>query len=202
MHVTREHPAASMPTKHTQASTLTHVSDSLAGESLVESCASKSHPSNSQSFKSHASNSHASASKMGLLDAGVRPSSNEEIERDLHVVEFVVGALFTEKKRQLMLAIKKEFSAMPPEKRSKIECRCGCEAQAAPCKMHTELKNRELQAIAHRHWPALEKQLVKDLARSLCNTQRSQRWFSDELSRLSLENQMLRSRLAVVASAF
>ena len=113
-----------------------------------------------------------------------------------------MGALFTEKKRQLALAIEKEVASMPAEKRAKMDCRCGCQTKPESCKAHTELKTRELHTIAHRLWPTLEKQLVKDLARALCTTQRSQRWFSEELARMSLENQMLRSRLAVVASAF
>lgn len=164
------------------SSTPSHVSESLATDTSV---------------------SHVSASKSaGESNANENlPRGNEDVEKDLQVVEFVVEALFADKKRELTLAIEKDLAAIPAEKRAKmVDCGCGCDAK--PCKMRKELKTRQLQKIAHKIWPKLEKQLVKDLARTLCHTQRSQRWYSAELMKLGSENMVLRQRLAVVASAF
>jgi hypothetical protein len=168
--------------KKTLSSTPTHVSESLASDGSV---------------------SHVSASKSGgeSLAKENLPGANEDVEKDLQVVEFVVEALFADKKRELTLAIERDIAAIPVEKRTKmLDCGCGCDAK--PCKMRKELKTRQLQKIAHQIWPKLEKQLVKDLARTLCNTQRSQRWYAAELLKLGTENMILRQRLAVVASAF
>ncbi len=132
----------------------------------------------STASETHMSKSHVSASEPSVCKCDVHPTSTEEIERDLHVVEFVVDALFTEKKRQLALAIEKETASMPTEKRVKMDCRCGCQTKPESCKTHTELKTRDLEDIVHRLLPMVEKQVIKDLTRALCTTQRSQWWFS------------------------
>jgi len=155
---------------------MTHVSESIPPEE----------------FSSHAS--------MTSMDENLS-HDDDKPEKDLLVVEYVVGALFNDKKRALTLEIEKEFAAMSTDKRAKLlDCGCGCVNE--PCKLRAELKARYIQKLAHKIWPTLEKSLVRDIARTLCQTQRSQRWFSSELAKLSHENMVLRQRLAVVASAF
>lgn len=172
-------------------------------QSMLEKILSATPSHVSESIVTESSVSHVSASKSGGESSANEhlPRVNEDVEKDLQVVEFVIEALFADKKRELTLEIEKDLAAIPVEKRAKmIDCGCGCDAK--PCKMRKELKTRQLQKIAHKIWPKLEKQLVKDLARTLCHTQRSQRWYSAELLKLGTENMVLRQRLAVVASAF
>jgi anti-sigma-K factor RskA len=113
-------------------------------------------------------------------------ASKDPVDKELLVVEYVVGALLADKKRKLAEMIQSDFEELSLEK------------QCASLKD----KRLELQRLEHMRWPQLEKELVRDLARTLCESRRTHTWCAKQLMAVTHENAVLRARLAVVASAF
>lgn len=172
--------------------TPSHVSESLAPSDTTSHVSESVSPTSPSQLVEHEQSTTSKV--LHLLDEGA-------VEKDLHIAEYVVSALLNDKKRALNTAIEEEFAATPPDKRARmLDCGCGCKAK--PCNVRLDRKFRYKQHLAHKIWPALEKSFVRDLAWTICQTKKRQRWFADELAKLSQDNAILRQKLAVVASAF
>jgi hypothetical protein len=135
----------------------------------------------------HVSESEPADSKVKFYDAdkdNEAERKTDPVDKEFLVIEHVVGALLADKKRKLAQLIAHDL-----------------QVQAKPC-VGDNAKRLELQRLAHQRWPQLEKELVRDITSTLCETRRAQAWAAREITALTLENSVLRARLAVVASAF
>ena len=128
-----------------------------------------SHP--SPASPTHVSESEASPSEPEHM-AEERPA--DTADKELIVLEHVVGALLSAKKRKLAELIQRDYACMThrPEQRS------------------------ELRRLAIMRWPQLEKELVGDLARALRETRRAHASCAKQLEAVKLENAVLLGRLA------
>jgi len=156
-------------------SSRTHVSDSLAGSSACESTKSEPLP------------------VLGANGVG-------EVDKELFVAEFVVNALFSDKKRKLAQMVEEQVQTATKKRVKALDCGCGCGAVA--CTKKTSLREKYLKHLAHKLWPRLEKELVRELAQSLLQSRRSNAWLANELATIAHENSVLKARIAIVASIF
>ena len=136
-------------------SSRTHVSDSLAGSSACESTKSEPLP------------------VLGANGVG-------EVDKELFVAEFVVNALFSDKKRKLAQMVEEQVQTATKKRVKALDCGCGCGAVA--CTKKTSLREKYLQ--------------------SLLQSRRSNAWLANELATIAHENSVLKARIAIVASIF
>jgi hypothetical protein len=171
-------------------SSCTHVSESLPAKSVSE---------DPPGMDPDAAVETKTISSVSDVDA---PSADEKemVQKDRLVVEYVIDSCFNNKKRKLAQAVEDEVRRAVKDKVKDLDCKCGC--LLAPCSKRVALRDKYTKRVAHKLWPRLEKELVRDLADAMWTSKRSNEWLSKELAAVTHENGVLKMRLAIVASVF
>jgi hypothetical protein len=173
-------------------SSCTHVSESLPVSSLCESVSGAG----KHDLLSKDDKKHDKECKNGKDAKNVK----DNVEKDRMVVHYVVETLFSDKKRKLALAIDDEMERAMEKRVETVDCQCGC--KGAPCKKRVIMRENYRQKVAHKLWPELEKELIRDVSEAMLQSRRSNMWLSKELSQALHENTILKARISVVASIF
>ncbi len=161
--------------------TCTHVSDSLDGKVMLNNAKGNKNADES-------ADEHADKKEDGIID------------KDLFVTQFVVQSAFLTKKRKLAQMVDKEVDEALFSKAKALQCGCGC--MLAPCKKSKALRDEYIKKTAHKVWPALEKELIAEIADSLVQARRANIALRKELADSRDEVNVLRYKMAVVGSVF
>ena len=165
--------------------TCTHVSDSLAGKVMLNDAKANE---NADENADESADEHTDKKKDGILD------------KDVFVTQFVVQSAFLTKKRKLAQMVDKEVDEAVFARAKALQCGCGC--MLAPCKKRKALRDEYIKKTAHKVWPALEKELMAEIADSLVQARRANIALRKELADSRDEVMVLRYKMAVVGSVF
>jgi hypothetical protein len=133
--------------------------------------ASPTHVSESEAPPSEAPPSAADKAAEAGPEDNARPT--DKADKELIVLEHVVGTLLAAKKRTLAELIERDYVRMA----------------------HSPEKYAELRSLAVMRWPQLERELVRDLARALWETRSTHALCKTQLESVKLDNAVLRARL-------